>query len=427
MGPVTPGPLARQFIQTLKPLAANGVKVVSYNILAPKYAGYNSYCPPQQLAWEYRRELVLQELSHYGADLVALQECDEAFYGAELGGWMAAAGMQGSFLPRPVGPVPGPTEGIAVMWRSEALELVQPPRSLLYSELGPEVAGLPAEAAGTLPWLKLRELGEGAVMALLRHRASGRLLVFCCTHLFWSPVFPDVKALQAALLCGEVAAYARQAAAQQGQAGKGGPAGVPVVLCGDFNSLAEKRIPDGFDPQLPEGGRLVSGVYSLLAGGALAPEHPDHPHSRVWQPGPLAPTVTPVGGEGAPRFPALALSSAGLRLGSLNALAFGREPPVTNRTAGFAGCLDYVWLSQPDLQVAAALALPYEDGGSPPLMGPAAAAAGAPAGEGAAAGEAGAGAQAGTWRDPLADVAMPAVPDERYASDHLAVGGEVVL
>mgnify|MGYP001807288031 CR=1 FL=1 len=129
---------------------------------------YNNYCPPQLLAWAYRRELVLQELSHYGADLVALQvralvlrgggmfcccmwdgqpvygstacspascwrgsafqcwhltpdsglndtnpppgappcpapqECDEAFYGAELGGWMAAAGMQGSFLPRPV-------------------------------------------------------------------------------------------------------------------------------------------------------------------------------------------------------------------------------------------------------------------------------------------------------------------------------------
>lgn len=55
-------------------------------------------------------------------------------------------------------------------------------------------------AAGTQPWLKLRELGEGAVMALLRHRGSGRLLLFCCTHLFWNPVFPDVKALQVRLL-----------------------------------------------------------------------------------------------------------------------------------------------------------------------------------------------------------------------------------
>eukprot|EP00198_Chlamydomonas_reinhardtii_P000606 XP_001689941.1 predicted protein [Chlamydomonas reinhardtii] len=417
------------------------MKVISYNILAPKYAGYNNYCPPQLLAWAYRRELVLQELSHYGADLVALQECDEAFYGAELGGWMAAAGMQGSFLPRPVGPVPGPTEGIAVLWRSAALELVAPPRSLLYSELGPEAAGLPAEVAGTQPWLKLRELGEGAVMALLRHRGSGRLLLFCCTHLFWNPVFPDVKALQAALLCAELAAYSRQAAAQQQQE-EVGP--VPVVLCGDFNSLAEKRLPDGFDPQVPEGGRLVSGVYELLSGGALAPEHPDHPHSRVWQPGTMARTVTPAGGEGAPRFPALPLSSSGLRLGSLNALAFGREPPVTNRTAHFAGCLDYVWLSQPHLQVAAALALPYEDGGSPPLTGPAAA--DAPAGAAGAQGPGergetgvtgpGAGARVGvgvgaarpgTWRDPLADVAMVAVPDQQYPSDHLAVGGEVVL
>lgn len=44
--------------------------------------------------------------------------------------------------------MPGPTEGIAVLWRSAALELVAPPRSLLYSELGPEAAGLPAEVAG---------------------------------------------------------------------------------------------------------------------------------------------------------------------------------------------------------------------------------------------------------------------------------------
>ncbi|KAG2447211.1 hypothetical protein HYH02_007952 [Chlamydomonas schloesseri] len=352
-----------------------------------------------------------------------MQECDEAFFGAELAAWMAKAGMKGSFVPRPVGPVPGPTEGIAVLWRAEALELVAAPRNLLFSELGPQVAGLPAEVAGTQPWLKLRELGEGAVMALLRHRDSGRLLVFSCTHAFWNPVFPDVKALQVALLCGELAAFSKQAAAEQGGGGGGGgeatapaPVPVPVVLCGDFNSLAEKRQPDVFDPQVPEGARQVSGVYQLLSGGTLAPDHPDHPHTRVWKPGPMAPTVIPAGGEGAPRFPALPLSASGLRLGSLNALAFGREPPLTTRTATFAGTLDYVWLSQPGLEVTAALSLPFEDGGSPPLMAPGAAA----AGPGAAAST-----QPGTWRDPVADVAMVPVPNEEYGSDHLAVGGEV--
>ncbi|PNH02578.1 Glucose-repressible alcohol dehydrogenase transcriptional effector [Tetrabaena socialis] len=62
------GPLSR----TLLP-AQHLLKVVSYNILAPKYQSYNSYCPPQFLAWEYRRELVLRELEAHRADVVALQ------------------------------------------------------------------------------------------------------------------------------------------------------------------------------------------------------------------------------------------------------------------------------------------------------------------------------------------------------------------
>ena len=43
---------------------------------------------------------------------------------------------------------------------------------------------------------------------------------------------------------------------------------MPVVLCGDFNSLAEKRLPDGFDPQ-------VRGVHRGCACGecACAGEH----------------------------------------------------------------------------------------------------------------------------------------------------------
>ena len=33
-------------------------------------------------------------------------------------------------------------------------------------------------------------------MALLRHRGSQREVLAACTHLFWNPAYPDVKALQ---------------------------------------------------------------------------------------------------------------------------------------------------------------------------------------------------------------------------------------
>lgn len=87
-----------------------------------------------------------------------------------------------------------------------------------------------------------------------------------------------------------------------------------------------------------------------------------------------------------------------------------REPPLTTRTATWAGCIDFVWVTRGSFAVASALALPYSDGGRPPV-GP---------GPGAAAGGA-------AWCDPLKDIEFEAIPDQRYPSDHLAVGGQVVL
>eukprot|EP00967_Tisochrysis_lutea_P117620 scaffold190363_cov18-Tisochrysis_lutea.AAC.1 len=49
------------------------------------------------------------------------------------------------------------------------------------------------------------------------------------------PRWPDVKALQAALLCQQLAPWAQ------------GPQPVPIVLGGDFNSLWRKYKPDAFD------------------------------------------------------------------------------------------------------------------------------------------------------------------------------------
>jgi CCR4-NOT transcription complex subunit 6 len=36
-----------------------------------------------------------------------------------------------------------------------------------------------------------------ALMALLRHRASGQRLLAMCTHLWWKPDVPDIKLAQA--------------------------------------------------------------------------------------------------------------------------------------------------------------------------------------------------------------------------------------
>ncbi|CAK7347136.1 unnamed protein product [Dovyalis caffra] len=50
--------------------------VLSYNILSDIYASRDmySYCPTWALAWEYRRKNLLQEIDGYGADILCLQE-----------------------------------------------------------------------------------------------------------------------------------------------------------------------------------------------------------------------------------------------------------------------------------------------------------------------------------------------------------------
>jgi hypothetical protein len=60
--------------------AAEPLTVVTYNILADKYAtgGMHAYCPPQFLAWPYRKQRILEELLGLRPDILALQEVGAA-------------------------------------------------------------------------------------------------------------------------------------------------------------------------------------------------------------------------------------------------------------------------------------------------------------------------------------------------------------
>jgi mRNA deadenylase 3'-5' endonuclease subunit Ccr4 len=72
-----------------------------------------------------------------------------------------------------------------------------------------------------------------------------------------------------------------------------------------------------------------------------------------------------------------------------------REPPLTTRTKGFSGTLDYLWLSRQHWQVASTLAMPYSE---PQAAAP-----------------------------PASVVDLPPCPNEVMPSDHLAVGCEALL
>nr|CAD7204832.1 unnamed protein product [Timema douglasi] len=64
-------------------LVAGIFTVMCYNVLCDKYATRQmyGYCPSWALTWEYRKKGILDEIRHYSADIISLQEVETSqFY-----------------------------------------------------------------------------------------------------------------------------------------------------------------------------------------------------------------------------------------------------------------------------------------------------------------------------------------------------------
>ena len=83
---------------------------------------------------------------------------------------------------RATGYVAGPDEGTVLMWKTDVLKLHSWEPFTFSDYL------LPSETISAA-----QERVDGAVIALLEHTHTKRMLVAVCTHLFWNPNYPDVK------------------------------------------------------------------------------------------------------------------------------------------------------------------------------------------------------------------------------------------
>ena len=52
--------------------------------------------------------------------------------------------------------------------------------------------------------MKTRQQEDGAVLALLKEKSTGRVILAASVHLYFHPDWPDLKALQAQALCHQV-------------------------------------------------------------------------------------------------------------------------------------------------------------------------------------------------------------------------------
>ncbi|KAJ9581891.1 hypothetical protein L9F63_003750, partial [Diploptera punctata] len=106
--------------------------VMCYNVLCDKYATRQmyGYCPSWALEWEYRKKGILDEIRHYAADIISLQEVETSqFYNFFLPE-LKRDGYDGIFSPKSRAKTMAENErkfvdGCAIFYRTAKFSLIK--------------------------------------------------------------------------------------------------------------------------------------------------------------------------------------------------------------------------------------------------------------------------------------------------------------
>ncbi len=322
-----PPPLPKRGLTTVKSGTAGGggggvrFRVVSYNLLAEIYATQQVYpqCDFWALNWKYRRTNLIRELLESQGDIFCLQEVQADSFRDFIQPMLAENGYKGNYKSKTresMGMV-GKVDGCAIFWRETKFQLLES-YAIEFNDCvhrAAENMGLStAEDQQYRHRLCKDNIAQIAVLEAVKqcHAMSCTCICIVNTHLYSNPDCPDVKLWQTQVLLQEVEHFAA-------------PRGLPLVICGDFNS----------EP--------TSAAYELLETSGVDPNHPDlrsDPYSVLSDASELV---------------------HGLHLQSAYAYVLGAEPPYTNYTEMFKGTLDYIWCTTPLIRPLAVTNVPTEE------------------------------------------------------------------
>ncbi|KAI8825151.1 Endonuclease/exonuclease/phosphatase [Fimicolochytrium jonesii] len=347
MCPVGPPPPDREWISLEEDYAGDTkdtFTVMCYNILCEKYAtpAMYAYTPSWALNWEYRRDLLLQDILNYNADIVLLQEMQmdqyEDFFRDQLS---QIGGYEGVFYPKSRARTMAEydrrqVDGCATFWKANKFSLLEK-HCIEFQQTAMRKPEL-RKTDDVFNRVMIKD--NVATVALLENKESKAKLLVSNAHLHWDPVYKDVKLVQTGMLMEEIEtlckSWGRTHGGASSTATKGGKSLMsssptsatsptadstrfPVLICGDFNSL-----PD-------------SGVYEYLSGGRVDKDHSDFSHY----------VYGPYTSEGLSHH--FSLKSAYSHLNT--AACPGGELEFTNFAPGFKGTIDYVFYSTNSLEV----------------------------------------------------------------------------
>mmetsp|Transcript_24405 Transcript_24405/g.61203 ORF Transcript_24405/g.61203 Transcript_24405/m.61203 type:complete len:695 (-) Transcript_24405:149-2233(-) len=304
------------------------VTVFCYNVLAETYATQDRhpYCPSWALNWNYRKQKVLKEILNCDPDICCLQEVEARRFVEYFEPEMKALGYSGLFRPKSRARTIQDwqkVDGCVIFFKTSKFELIEEFaiefQSLALARHDKIGSSKQVENSG---FERLITKDNVAIACVLQFKPTNddlndderaklpEKLLVANTHIHWDPSLCDVKLMQTQLLMEELMRIGDKFKDSVGKHR------VPMVVCGDFNSVPE------------------SGVYELLTKGGVKGDHADF--------GPY------YYGE---------YTSGGMshNMGLCSAYAPVSEPGFTNYTADFIGALDYLFYTQGSIRVNAVL------------------------------------------------------------------------
>jgi CCR4-NOT transcription complex subunit 6 len=262
------------------------------------------YVEPHVLSWNYRKHLILREITGYRPDIVVLQEVEKSHFEDTLVPQLRKDGYEGVYQEKTnvMFTTKYTCEGCATFYRRQRFQLAEQ-WAIEFNQIAQEMGG-----QSQLTDAQTARLSKGniALCVILDDKLHGGQVCAVNTHITASVELTDVKLWQAHALLASL----DRALSEKPHVG--------LLLCGDFNS----------EPH--------SAVYSLYAEGGV---HAEHPELHV--------------------DPQLVLQGLDLQhhahLASAYQQVTSMEAPFTNFTATFRGTLDYVWYDARALRPTATL------------------------------------------------------------------------
>ncbi|KAK9744938.1 Endonuclease-reverse transcriptase [Popillia japonica] len=272
-------------------LGGKNLRVVSYNILADRYTDDKfAYCDPRYLSIDYRKQVILNEIINYKADIICMQEVGmeeyKDFFKDQFknNDYISAFFKKGNMIP----------EGLAVVFDRNRFKKIDCSHIVFSKEVR---HNLYRDIWSLMKKYKdVKELflkqHTSLLVTILKLVETGDILVIANTHLYYHYEAGHIRLLQIAMAL----KYIKQRInhIQSKEIGN-----VSVIFCGDFNSRPE------------------TAVYQLLSCGEIN-QHEENldciggPKSNVF------------------RHNFKFVSACG-------------TPEFTNYTEDFKGCLDYIF------------------------------------------------------------------------------------